>query len=141
MSLWQFGEYLTTLPPGSKPITFTIDDCKNGAARALKSLHQYARIFPIGRPRAALWQGFYEWMTGNQSKAFQTWAKGLEIAKTLGLAWEQARIHYEVGRRHTARSSKREYHLKEADKIFTSLGSEFDSDRVQREIAAGSSQS
>ncbi len=140
LSLWQYGEYLLTLPQGSKRITFTLDDCKIGAQRALKSLHQYARIFPIGRPRAALWQGFYEWMTGNQDKAFSTWKKGLDTATSLGLPWEIGRIHYEIGRRKTAKDPASAVHLKQAAEIFTQLASEYDQARVTREIWAGSSQ-
>ncbi|GAB4579642.1 MAG: adenylate/guanylate cyclase domain-containing protein [Anaerolineales bacterium] len=140
LNLWQFGEYLPNLPPGSKPITFTLEDCKKGSVQALKALHQYARIFPIGQPRALLWQGFYDWLTDKHAKALQNWEKGLKIAKTLGLPWEEGRIHYEMGRRMSGRTSTREYHLGEASKIFTRLGAEYDLDRVTREQAAGSSQ-
>ena len=140
LSLWQYGEYLLTLPSGSKPIAFTLEHCKEGARRALKSLHQYARIFPIGRPRAALWQGFYEWLEGNQGKAYHTWQKGLENALALGLPWEEARIHYEIGRRKAVGHPARTAHLQQAFEIFTRLGSEYDLARVVREIRAGSSQ-
>ncbi|NUM47344.1 MAG: AAA family ATPase [Anaerolineales bacterium] len=139
LSLWQYGEYLSTLPSGIKPITFRLEDCQKGAANALKSLHQYARIFPIGQPRAALWQGAYEWLTGKAQKAFPTWEKGLKTAQTLGLPWEEARLHYEIGRRKPGGSDIRQYHLQEAEKIFTKLGAEFDRERAMRERAAGSS--
>lgn len=138
LSLWQFGEYLNTLPPGSKALAFSVEDCKNEAARALKYLHQYARIFPIGRPRAALWQGFYDWLNGKPEKAFRSWEKGLEIARALGLPWDEARICYEIGRRKPAGDKLRQTHLQSAEKIFIRLGAEYDRARVAREIGAGS---
>ena len=138
-SLWQYGDYLFTLPPGSKPIAFTLEDCKNSAKRALKSLHQYARIFPIGRPRAALWQGFYDWLMGNSEKAIKSWQKGLDDAQKLGLPWEEGRIHYEIGRRKSTGNPARKEHLAQAAEIFKRLGAEHDQDRVEREIGAGSS--
>ncbi|MCB9136082.1 MAG: AAA family ATPase [Anaerolineales bacterium] len=139
LTLWQFGEYLTTLPPGSKPLAFTIATCKTQAARALKYLHQYARIFPIGRPRAALWQGFFDWLSGKPDKAFRNWEKGLETARSLGLPWEEARLLFELGRRKPAVDAQRQAYLREAEKIFIRLGAEYDRVRVAREIGAGSS--
>jgi hypothetical protein len=138
--LWEYGEHLFKLPPGSKPLTFTLDDCKAGAKRALKSLHQYARIFPIGKPRALLWQGFYDWLNGKTEKALKTWHKGLAVASSLGLPWEEGRVHYEIGRRTVANISSRQEHLTQALEIFKRLGSEHDQARVERELRVKVSQ-
>lgn len=137
LTLWQFGEYLNTLPPGSQPLTFTLETCKTEAARALKSLHQYARIFPIGQPRAALWQGFYEWLCGKPEKALGNWQKGLETAQKLGLPWDEGRLLFEIGRRKPAGDPKRQAYLQNAEKIFIRLGAEYDRARVTRELKAG----
>ena len=131
--LWEYGPHLHKLPYGGKPITFTMQDCKDGAHRALKSLRQFARIFPIGQPRAALWTGLYEWLNGNSEKASKIWHKGLEMADSLGLPWEAGRIHYEMGRRKPAGSAARVDHLRQASLIFTRLGAEHDQARVERE--------
>lgn len=121
LRLWELGEGLPTLPPGSKPVAFTREDCLLGAQRALKSLRQYARIFPIGRPRLALWEGCYAWIQGQRKKAFKTWHRGLDVAQQLGLPWDEARIYLEIGRRKAPEDPARADHLRQAGAIFARL--------------------
>jgi class 3 adenylate cyclase/tetratricopeptide (TPR) repeat protein len=57
--------------------------------RALRNLHTYRRIFPIGRPQAWRHQGSYEELRGNRRKARRSWEKGLASATALGIPYEQ----------------------------------------------------
>ncbi|MCI0527435.1 MAG: hypothetical protein L0Y56_08320, partial [Nitrospira sp.] len=101
------------------------------AGRACKALHRYARIFPIGRPRAWLWQGLYDWLAGRPSKAFKTWKKSLATAEQLVMPYEQGLTHYEIGRHLESDDPARGVHLNRAYEIFIKLGAAYDLARTQ----------
>jgi class 3 adenylate cyclase/tetratricopeptide (TPR) repeat protein len=107
---------------------------KNEAKRALKALHGYARVFPIGRPRDFLWQGSFKWVGGRQASARKLWKKGLVTAQQLGMPYEQALIHYEVGRRLPTNDPAQSKHLSHAGDLFEQLGATFDLERVQQAV-------
>lgn len=90
------------------------------AQNAVKALHKFAGVFPIGQPRAWLWQGRYEWLTGNKSKARQAWQKALEFAQKRLMPYPQALAHAELAR---FTDSQRPQHLNQARALFTQLGS------------------
>jgi class 3 adenylate cyclase/tetratricopeptide (TPR) repeat protein len=135
LRLWQLGP---EFPPTPDALTFSLQDCQREAKRALKDLRQYARLFPIGQPRAALCQGIYAWLTGHPEKAFRHWEQGLETAKRLGLPWEEGRLHYEMGLR-LPRAADRQNHLRAAEQIFTQIEAAFDQKRVRQALDVGSS--
>jgi tetratricopeptide (TPR) repeat protein len=91
---------------------------------ACANLHQYARVFPIGQPRAWLWQGVYEWLSGHSRKAQQAWRKSLAAAQRLAMPYEQGLAHYEIGRHATAK--ERCKHLAQACNIFAQVGATYD---------------
>ncbi len=100
------------------------------ARRAVKTLHKFAGVFPIGWPRAWLWQGRYEWLTGNRAQARQAWRKCLASAEKLMMPYAAALAHAELGRHANADDPGRENHLRRARDIFTQLGASDDLARL-----------
>jgi tetratricopeptide (TPR) repeat protein len=98
---------------------------------ALKALRGYARVFPIGQPRALLWQGVYQWAMGRQSSAYKLWAKSLALAEALDMPYAQGLIHYEIGRRLPPGESARDQHLRQAQEIFERLGVTYDAEQAR----------
>ena len=119
LSLWE-NEKQTGPPP------------KSEVKRALKALHGYARVFPIGLPRNYLWQGVFKWATGRHTAARKLWKKGLESANRFSMPYDRALIHYEYGRHLPSADPARSTHLTSAGDIFEQLGATYDLERVEQ---------
>lgn len=91
------------------------------AKQACKSLRSYARVFPIGQPRACLWQGQFEWLSGRPRAAQQWWQKGLAAAERLAMPFDVGLAHYEIGRHLPLSHADRERNLLAAGEIFDQL--------------------
>jgi tetratricopeptide (TPR) repeat protein len=70
----------------------------SAAQQAVKDLHSYARVFHLGKPRAYLWQGLLQWLSGNQRKASSTWARAVAEAQQLEMPYDEALARYMIGR-------------------------------------------
>jgi hypothetical protein len=92
---------------------------RGAARRAVKALHQFAGVFPIGAPRAWFWQGRYEWLAGNPGKARQAWRKALAHAEKLMMPYAAALAHLELGRH---AETERAQHLDRAHGLLAQLG-------------------
>jgi hypothetical protein len=83
------------------------------AAEAVDCLARYARVFPIGQPRARLHRGLLAWVDGRPGPARREWRAALAAAERLGMRYEQALAlavlgrHGEPGRRPAARERAR----------------------------------
>jgi len=102
-----------------------------GARYALESLRRFARIFPIGQPRAWLWQGKFEQLGGSLSEAEAAWDKSLAAAEKLGMPYEQGLTHLAFGHAKRATEDERQRHLAEALEIFTRLGAAYDAEQTR----------
>ena len=58
--------------------------------QAVGYLGRYARVFPIGRPRALLHRGLLAWTAGRAGPARRDWHAALAAAERLGMRYEQA---------------------------------------------------
>jgi len=101
------------------------------ASKALNNLRKFARVFPIGKPRLRLYEGWRNWLAGRRSRAHQDWEKSLERALELGMRYDQGLAHLEIGRHFPAGSLGREEHLEKAADLFTQLGAGHDLERAQ----------
>jgi hypothetical protein len=101
--------------------TVEVQELKSNARQACQFLHKYARGFPIGRPRAWLWQGLYDWLTGQSARARQAWQRSLNEAERLGMVYEQGQAHYQIGRHLALTEPARQIHLARAVRIFDQL--------------------
>ena len=112
-----------------------IKHLKAAARRACRSLHKYAALFPVGKPRSWLYRGRFEWLAGRQRRAHKHWRKSLAYAQHLAMPYEAALTHFEIGRHlsvdnHAARAT-RQTHLKQAIEIFERLGTAYDLERAK----------
>jgi hypothetical protein len=98
--------------------------------RALYKLHNYARVFPIGQPRAWLLQGHYNWLQGYHTTALFAWRRSLATAETLRMPYEAALAHAAIGQHLKAHDAERESHLNQALETFRHLGAVYDAERV-----------
>jgi hypothetical protein len=60
------------------------------AAEAVGHLGRYARVFPIGQPRALLHRGLVAWTGGRPARARRDWRAALAAAERLDMRYEQA---------------------------------------------------
>jgi len=58
------------------------------ARAACQALSAFARTFPLGRARAALYQGWLEELSGHPEAARKAWAKSLRLAHQLEMPYE-----------------------------------------------------
>ncbi|NJN67869.1 MAG: AAA family ATPase [Chloroflexaceae bacterium] len=130
LALWEASQERLSLPspPADRPDR---PDCPGSLARrarqACTNLHTFARVFPIGKPRAWLCQGMYEWLAGRPAKARAAWHTSLAFATRLGMPYEQARAHEALGQH--CSGDTRHAHLEEAHALFVRLGAAFDAER------------
>ena len=71
-------------------------------------------------------KGKYEWLRGNRDKARRSWQSSLHEAEILGLSYDAAMAHFELGYRFENRE-----HLEEAAAIFSDIGAEFDAAKTR----------
>jgi hypothetical protein len=102
----------------------------NLAAQACRGMRRYARIFPIGVPRALLLEGRRHWAGGRRASARAAWRRSLTAAERLDMPYEQGRAHTEIGR--WAAGAERELHLDQAAGLFASVGAAWDLSELER---------
>ncbi len=89
---------------------------------ACGELHRLARVFPVGRPRAALWQGVYDWLKGDPARAGRSWKRALALAQELDMPHEEAYCNLQIGLHAQAGDPARRRHLTRAAELFTAIG-------------------
>jgi tetratricopeptide (TPR) repeat protein len=109
-------------------------DLKKLARKACRSLHVYARVFPIAKPRAWLWQGVYEWLVNKPDNANKSWQKSLDYAEHLEMPYDLGLAHYEIGRHLSTENRARKEHLEQAVQIFVELDAAWDLARAQQAL-------
>jgi tetratricopeptide (TPR) repeat protein len=97
---------------------------------ALYKLHNYARVFPLGQPRAWLVQGHYNELVGRHTTALFAWRRSLAAAETLRMPYEAALAHEAIGQHLKAHEAERAQHLANALETFKRLGAVYDAERV-----------
>ncbi|OUD12067.1 AAA and adenylate/guanylate cyclase domain-containing protein [Thioflexithrix psekupsensis] len=100
--------------------------------RACGVLLRYARVFPIAKPRALLWQGLHYWLLGRHQRAHTLWKSCITQAAQLGMVYEEGLAHYELARHGVAGDLTTRLHLRQAQRIFTHLNARDDLARVER---------
>lgn len=110
-------------------------DLSRAARQVCTSFRRFARVFPIGQPRAWLWQGLCDWLSGEPDKARAAWQKSLAAAKRLAMPYEQGLAHYQIGLHLPFDAAARRDHLNRAADIFTQLDTAYDFGRVQKALA------
>lgn len=101
------------------------------ARKACKVAHSFARVFPIGRPRALLWDGLHHWLAGKPARATRAWQASLAAAARLEMPYDEGLAHYELGRHLPDADPGREEHLARACEIFERLGAAYELARAR----------
>lgn len=92
------------------------------ARRACEAMMKFARVFPIGEPRAWLWQGWFDQLSGHPLKARRAWQKSLALAGRLAMPYEQGLAHSSLGQSLPPDDPARSRHLACAGEILARLG-------------------
>ena len=90
------------------------------ATEGVRHLGRYARVFPIGRPRALLYRGLLAWTAGRAGPARRDWRAALAAAERLGMRYEQALAVGMLGRH--GEPGQRPAHRERAAALFEELG-------------------
>ena len=94
-------------------------------------MDKFANVFPLGQPRALIWKGLYQWLTGDVRQAYALWQSGLSVAQQQALPYDQALAHYELGRHLKIDKPARLQHLQQALDMFDQLGAVYERTAVQ----------
>jgi hypothetical protein len=99
------------------------------AHRALNSLRDLARTFPVLQPRVNLYAGQISRLSGQSHQMMVDWRKCLELSRKFDLPYEMACAHYQLAEwgLHTraadplASETERRAHIGSAQRLFASL--------------------
>ncbi len=86
----------------------------------MAALKRFAKSFPIGQPRALLWEGLDYCLRGDPKTANRLWQRALSAAERLGMTYDIALAEYQIGRHATG--LQREARLARARGLFESCG-------------------
>ncbi len=98
-------------------------DVLSSTQRACRALRAYAKVFPLARPQALLWNGVAAWLAGKSRAAHRSWQKGLDEAERLNMPYYRALLKFEIGRHLERADQRRSQHLQESIETFSHLGS------------------
>ncbi len=101
------------------------------AEKAIKLLHTFKEIFPIGQAYLAYYQGWRYWLTGKPSLAIRTWQKGLDAAKKFNVLYEEGLIRLRLGSALKDSPEQQREHLECAISIFEKMGAVHDLELVR----------
>ena len=101
---------------------FDSDKYRLLAERALKLVHAFQKVFPIGQPVTPYYQGWYEWLRGKHQAAINTWKKGLEAAKKFNMPYQEGLIRVKLGASSPIGSEVHREHFQRAIEIFEKMG-------------------
>jgi tetratricopeptide (TPR) repeat protein len=106
------------------------------ARAACRLLGRYTNLFPIGAPRKRLYDGLSYWQQRRPEKAFKAWQESIDAAGRLGMRYDQALAHYEVGRHLPASDPDRSTHLRHARELFQTCGAVYNLELARQALAA-----
>lgn len=92
---------------------------KKDLKRAINAFSQYARAFPIGKPRLLFWRGEVANQSNKKRRAIKLWQAGLKRATELKMVFEMARLHENLGRNLDQNSEEARTHLKKSAEIMS----------------------
>ena len=72
-------------------------------------------------------QGVYDWLAGRQASAQKHWQRSIALAEQLGMRYDLAMTHLEMGHRLNDRA-----HLQKAEAIFAEIGAEWDLEQARK---------
>jgi tetratricopeptide (TPR) repeat protein len=105
---------------------------KDLVERAIKLLQGFRKVFPIGQPYLAYYEGRYQWLTGKHRHAVRTWTKGLAAAKKVRTLFEEGLLRARLASAMTYAPHERRVHIDCAAQIFERMGAVHDLDFIRK---------
>ncbi len=99
--------------------------------KAIKLLKGFRKVFPIGQPYLAYYEGRYQWLNGNHEQAVRTWTKGLAAARKYRMLFEEGLIRARLASALTYAPHERRVHIDCATRIFESMGAVKELDAIR----------
>jgi len=103
--------------------------------KAIKLLVAFKKVFPIGEPTLYYYQGWYDWLVGNQSQALKKWQTGLESALRFNMIYEEALIRAYLGMAIADEANARREHFEKAIALLEKIGSVYELSTVRERAA------
>lgn len=97
---------------------FLSNDLKNKTKALLSKIDNMLIKIPAAKPRALIYRGMYEWVTGNLTKAERRWQEALALASSMRLKLDQAMACFEL-ERHYLMATK---HYRAETSLYTQIG-------------------
>jgi hypothetical protein len=104
--------------------------------RAFKAYRGFARIFPIGRARRWLYEGWDQRLRGQLPRAIRSWRRARAEAVAMRTPYEEALAELELGSHCATPLAQRRELLEHSLETLTRLGVEYDLARVRRALNA-----
>ena len=99
------------------------------AAEACKLMSDYAKIYPIGQPRALIFEGWRLFLIGDSERAIRSVSAGLHRASALGMPYDEGIANFYLGR---LQPSQRAHYFAQAREIFARIGAAAGIDEIVR---------
>lgn len=103
--------------------------------RICSTLARFSRAFPFAQPARWLCQGSYESRRARPRRALAAWRRALAHAVRLGMPYEEAQAHFQLGTSLPREDPARSVHLGKAAEIFARLDAGYDLAAVRQELA------
>jgi tetratricopeptide (TPR) repeat protein len=101
------------------------------AKKLRRSVLEAGHVWRGGLPEALRLIGTYYWLKGRPRAAMRLWKQSISLAETLGVPFDIAETHLEIGRRLSDPT-----HLKQAESIFSEIGAEWGLSMARESLAA-----
>ncbi|HXQ37777.1 MAG TPA: hypothetical protein VN843_27455, partial [Anaerolineales bacterium] len=122
LTLWQNNANTGIL----SQINYPIEECQTAARRACNSMEKYAHIYELAQPRAHYLKGWLSALEAKTQDAIQLWKKGLQLAQTLGMQYEEARLHDILSRHLPGEEPETKSHREIARQILKNINAQLD---------------
>lgn len=106
-------------------------EIKRSVRLACKAMRRFARVFPIGLPRAWLYQGRLEKLSGSPGRAQRSWQRSLAAAEELHMTYEMGLACFEIGKALPPADADRMRYLQRAAQYFQECQAVYDLAQVQ----------
>ena len=89
-------------------------------------MEKYAHIYALAQPRTHYLRGWLVALEGKSQEAIQIWNNGLQLAQTLGMPYEEARLHEILSRHLPEEDPETRKHQDTAQQLFEKLNAQLD---------------
>ncbi len=92
------------------------------AQMVMERVIEYGRRYPAGEPLMLVIEGRYEWLRGNEDRAWALWERALALAVERETPYAHGLAHYEIGRHLPPNAPARAEQLDSAHTLFKRMG-------------------